>query len=292
MHIGDGRDCKRGGWLRPGAAACAAILAAVAAALAAGAGCAPRGEATVGLEAYRLVAGPKRVEGVGDNLSGLSYDARTGTLWAVLNGPETLLEMTPDGRVVRTVALAGGDTEGVEVLGDGRLAVVEELTGRLVVFRLVESGGETGVDAASVQSLQVEDEPGGNTGLEGLAYDAAGRQFFIVKEKNPPRLYEVRLAGAGDDLAGAEVRTLWEFGEATVAIDDAAGCHYDPRTGHLLVVSDESACVVECTLEGREVGRLAVAGVPKAEGVTLDADGALYVVSEPNLFMVYRKKGN
>jgi uncharacterized protein YjiK len=75
-----------------------------------------------------------------------------------------------------------------------------------------------------------------------------------------------------------------------VGASDAAGCHFDAETSHLLVVSDEDACVIECTLDGREVARMRLEGAPQAEGVTLDDRRNLYVVSEPNLLFVFSRE--
>jgi uncharacterized protein YjiK len=65
---------------------------------------------------------------------------------------------------------------------------------------------------------------------------------------------------------------------------------FDAETGRLLVVSDEGGCLLTCTLEGEVVGRLDLLDAPQPEGVALGPDGAIYVVSEPNLLYVLRRK--
>ena len=71
----------------------------------------------------------------------------------------------------------------------------------------------------------------------------------------------------------------------------------DPRTGHLLALSDQSKLLLELDSAGKPVSSLSLfAGrhglsrnVPQAEGVASDNAGNLYLISEPNLFYVFRK---
>ena len=61
-------------------------------------------------------------------------------------------------------------------------------------------------------------------------------------------------------------------------------------------MSHESRNIVQCSLDGRPVSRLSLdvgsAGlkraIPQAEGITMDDRQVLYVLSEPNLFYVFK----
>jgi len=78
---------------------------------------------------------------------------------------------------------------------------------------------------------------------------------------------------------------------------DISGLHYDAKSERLLILSHESACVVEANKYGIETSRLLLRGgkaglsrtIFKAEGVALDKRGTLYIVSEPNLLYVFKK---
>jgi uncharacterized protein YjiK len=263
---------------------------AAAAAVAAFAGCLakrpappepPPPPASLDLHEYRAEGEPVEVEGVFDNLSGLAYSPATGTLFAVLNGPSVLLELTTAGEVLRTIDLGLGDTEGVEILPSGELAVLEERSAAIHFVKIegeaFEVTGTVAVDPAL---------PHSNLGPEGIAYDPARRCLYACKEKEPLQLYRVPLPGpdeAGEAAAGERLFVI-------PGMTDAAGLHFDAATGHLVVLSDETACLVELTLEGEEVSRLDGLGTPQAEGVTMDGSGAVYVVSEPNLFYVFRRR--
>ncbi|MBS3734707.1 MAG: SdiA-regulated domain-containing protein [Phycisphaerae bacterium] len=254
---------------------------------AAGDGGEPGGTA-LDLTRYRLAGEPVAVAGVRQNLSGVTYVPETKSLWGVINYPTGLVEMTPDGRVKRRLPLlGGGDTEGITALGGGKLAITEEGAQMVLIFDIPAADAEA-VDLSAAEAIAVTDSPGGNKGMEGVAYDPKGRRLFVVKEK-PPALYGVTLPAEGQDLDKATSRKRWDFNEDTVNISDAAGVCWHADSGHLLVVSDESACVVECTLSGREISRLDVEA-PQPEGVAIGPDGTLYVVSEPNVLLVFTPK--
>ncbi|MNZ92814.1 SdiA-regulated [compost metagenome] len=72
----------------------------------------------------------------------------------------------------------------------------------------------------------------------------------------------------------------------------------DPRSGHTLLLSDESRLLVELDLEGRPRSFIGLfgglhglmRGIQQAEGVAMDAEGNIYVVGEPNRFYVFSRK--
>ena len=69
------------------------------------------------------------------------------------------------------------------------------------------------------------------------------------------------------------------------------------RSGHLLALSDESGLILELDVNGRPLSTMSLSKgrqglqktVPQAEGIAMDDDGTLYLVSEPNLFYVFKK---
>ena len=79
---------------------------------------------------------------------------------------------------------------------------------------------------------------------------------------------------------------------------DLSDIHFDAQTGHLILLSDESRLVMELGADGRMLSYRSLNGLfsdlkrsaPQPEGVTLDDDGTLYVVSEPNLFYSFRRE--
>lgn len=73
---------------------------------------------------------------------------------------------------------------------------------------------------------------------------------------------------------------------------DISGLDLDSRTGHLLVLSDESRMLLELDSRGEPFSFMSfMAGfnglsqsIGQAEGVAMDGHGKIYVVGEPNLF--------
>ena len=80
-------------------------------------------------------------------------------------------------------------------------------------------------------------------------------------------------------------------------VRDLSSLQFDERSGHLLALSDESKLLLELDLDGRPISTLSLKkgrhglekSVPQAEGIAMDDEGTVYVVSEPNLFYVFKK---
>ena len=85
--------------------------------------------------------------------------------------------------------------------------------------------------------------------------------------------------------------------DARLFVRDLSSLQFDERSGHLLALSDESRLLLELDIDGRPISTLSLKKgrhglkktVPQAEGVAMDDEGTLYVVSEPNLFYVFKK---
>lgn len=241
---------------------------------------------------YRVAIDAKPVAGVSGNLSGLTYDEQREQFWAVVNNPEELLALSKDGELLGRYPLSGfSDVEGVTYLGDDLLLLVEERAQTLVLVAVPERPGSLSRAGAKVLTLGIPS--GENQGFEGLGYDRSGDRLFVVKEHSPRKLYEIR--GLKSSMQGhfnLQVidRDKWLADKDFAA--DLSSVEYDPVSGHLLLLSDESKLLMELDNAGSMVSLLSLfstfagldSSVPQAEGVSLDAQGNLYLVSEPNLF--------
>ncbi|MEH3087354.1 MAG: SdiA-regulated domain-containing protein [Xylophilus ampelinus] len=249
------------------------------------------------LDRYRMDGAARPVEGIDRNLSGLAFDAERQRLIAVVNRPATLLLLDLEGRVTGRHRLRNAsDVEGVAFLGGGRIALVEEGTRRVLLATLPRDGRDADMDLQSAPSLRLDFGDGAgaaaapgarrNQGLEGVGYDPARDQLYVVKEHSPRGLY--RITGWGrpepDAPAAFAIEDLSAWLRQSVGATDLSSIEVDPDTGHLLLLSDESQSLVELDRQGARVGALRLDGVPQAEGVALGSDGTVYLVSEPNLF--------
>ncbi|MDD1506296.1 SdiA-regulated domain-containing protein [Pseudomonas sp. CNPSo 3701] len=251
------------------------------------------------LNDYEVVIEGKRLEGVKEDVSALTYDPDRKSLFTVTNQNSRLIELSLEGEVLRQIELVGfGDAEAVEYVAPGHLVIADERPQRLVDVRIDDA--TTSVNAGDGQQLSVTLDMGrANKGFEGLAYDLMGKRLFVAKERDPLRIYEVRGFPKLDPSAPSSVQISENLErDAAIFVRDLSSLHYDSRTGHLLALSDESRLVVELDQDGKPISSLSLLpgqhglkkSVPQAEGITMDDQGVLYLTSEPNLFYVFKKK--
>lgn len=241
------------------------------------------------LPEYRVDIDGRPIDGVADNASGITYDHDRDSLWVVLNSPPTLVELDMDLQFQRRIELRNfKDTEGVAYLGEGEFAIVDERH-MAVVVATIEEGTDT-LDRHQLRELILYRDGTGNNGLEGIAVDRPEKRLYAVSESDPGQLFKV-----DGFLQHGQTHSVGRSLEARdVGMDDLSGLHFDATTRHLLLLSAESRKLAEVDLSGNTISSMALqaglggltATVPQAEGVTLDADGRLYLVSEPNL--IYR----
>ena len=89
-----------------------------------------------------------------------------------------------------------------------------------------------------------------------------------------------------------------QLNKADLDMRNLSALAVDPRTGHLLVLSADSHLLLELDEKGEQVSFMTLLGgfnglkntIPRAEGVTMDENGVLYMVSEPNLFYRFEKQ--
>ncbi|WP_313518369.1 SdiA-regulated domain-containing protein [Pseudomonas sp.] len=252
---------------------------------------------SVWLPDYRVTVEGRKIEGLDEDLSALTYDPDRKTLFSVTNKHQRLVELSLDGRLLRSVELVGfRDPEAVEYVEPNVYVIADERRQQLVRVQLDEN--TRSFDASTAQQLSLGLGTNGNKGFEGLGYDIEGKRLFVAKERDPVRIYEVR--GFPYDAApeSIAVHVLEDRKrDAGLFVRDLSSLEYDRKTGHLLVLSDESRMILELDVEGRPISSLSlragqnglVDSIPQPEGLAMDEKGALYIVSEPNLFYRFEK---
>lgn len=245
------------------------------------------------LPGYRFDIEGREIPGIEDNLSGLDFDHDRGELIGVINRPGEVVILDTEGRLLRRHRLVGAsDVEALAWLGNDRIALLQEGRRSIAVTTLPHHDGEAiHINPASVHALA----PGArdNSGPEGMAYDSATDTLYVTKEHSPVALYAIRGLRNGGDLTTTD---LTEWLKQMPFATDFSSIEFDRRHRHLLLLSDESQMLVEIgprgepvswrSLDASSVGRLPA---PQPEGVTLDDQGTIYVVSEPNLFYRLRR---
>lgn len=250
---------------------------------------------------FKAVIQARPVEGV-TNLSGIAYDFDRNRLLGITNsGAMEIVALNRDGELLGRYPLIGfEDAEGIAYIGGGRVVIADEQLQQLDIITLPDAPGPIHVEQAQFVAIGVNLSEH-NKGFEGVAYDAANDRVFAIKERDPRQLYSITgmVASMGGPLQ-IRIKDLTSWVERSVFSRDLSEGYYDPKTGHLLLLSDESRNITELDDKGDFVSILSLrsqAGdlkrtVPQAEGMTMDADGELYVVSEPNLFYRFSKSKN
>ena len=256
----------------------------------------PAGQ-SIGLDRYRVVVEAQPVEGLDDDISALTYDPDRKTLFTVTNARSELIELSLDGRILRRVPLTGfGDPEAVEYVGPNSYVITDERQQRLIRVRLEDD--TMFLDAGDAEQLSLGIGLNGNKGFEGLAYDSAGKRLFVAKERDPMLIYEVHGFPHDNPEKPYAVHVVQDRKrDSRLFVRDLSSLQFDERSGHLLALSDESRLVLELDVEGRPLSTLSLrkgfqglqATVPQAEGIAMDEAGTIYLVSEPNLFYVFKQ---
>lgn len=252
------------------------------------------------LAGYRADIQGRAIEGLARNTSGLSYSTASGTLFAVINRPPALAELSTDGVLLRSLPLPGlQDPEGITHVGGDLFLVSVESEHRLHWIRIGPETGTVRMEQASALDLGFSSWH--NLGLEGISWDEARQTLLLVNEKFPKRVIKVRGLGLpGDQPApGPSIRSWRPRGMAAFLGADLASVTTRGPAGNLLLLSQASGLVTEYSPAGRLLGVLPLwAGlhgldqaVPQAEGMATGPDGTIYIVSEPNLFYRFRSPG-
>ncbi|QNH74973.1 SdiA-regulated domain-containing protein [Pseudomonas protegens] len=248
--------------------------------------------ASIWLPSYRAVIDAKALPGMErDEASDLSYNPHSKTLFSVMGKNPFLLELTLQGDVLRKMPLVGwSNPEGVAVLENGLLAIVDERQHSLVIVK---------VDA-NTQALNIADFPqydlgpsqDQNKAFEAIAWNPRKQQLLLGEER-PPALFTWNSDGS-QVLKGDKQKLASD----ELDLRNLSALGVDPRTGHVLVLSADSHLLLELDEQGEQVSFMALLGgfnglkktIPRAEGVAMDEAGNLYMVSEPNLFYRFEKQ--
>ena len=243
---------------------------------------------------------------LGQEVSGVTYNQDTGTLFIVGDGGTSVTQVTTKGALIDTMTLAKGsspqgtefyDPEGIAYVGGGTFVMVEERDRQAVQFTY-NAGTTLGRGDASTVVLGTDI---GNVGLEGMSYDPQTGGFIFVKEISPQGLFQTTIdfkAGTASNGSASTVNSTNLFDPASMKLGDIADVYAlsnvalldgTASSGNLLVLSQQDGRIVEVTRSGEVVSTLTIrtdlgnklsVADQQHEGVAMDDAGNLYVVSE------------
>ncbi|MFD0913396.1 SdiA-regulated domain-containing protein [Methylophilus luteus] len=234
------------------------------------------------------------------NASGLAYNHETGTLFTVLNDKGLIVEFSLDGEPVREIKVHGtDDLEGISHLEKDFYVVADERESKLWLLQIKADTREISVKDAKLLGYGINER--GNKNFEGVTYDSVHHRLIVVKERDPK--YVMSVTGLYEPDASKqsqiEMKHMRQFDPALKwALRDLSSVTYHEPSGHFFLLSDESKLLKQFNEAGQALGSLALwkgfhglhESVPQAEGVSIDNQGNVYIVSEPNLFYMFKLK--
>jgi uncharacterized protein YjiK len=221
--------------------------------------------------------------------SAVTYNWTTDTLFVLGDEGDALVEVSKTGAQLGVMTLSGfDDTEGLTYIGGGQFVLSEE---RLRDAYLLTYSAGGSVSRSTLPSADLGTTIG-NIGIEGISYDPRDGSFITVKEKTPQ---EVNKNVINFGTGTAAVSSLFTSNLGVTDLSDVQVLATVPSlTGtadedNLLIFSQESARLLEVDRSGNVLGQFDFSAyADSAEGVTIDADGNIYVVAEngsnPQLF--------
>jgi uncharacterized protein YjiK len=187
------------------------------------------------------------------------------------------------------------DMEGITHIADNRYVIADEGDNRLVLVVLEDDA--TNVDVSNAPKLKLGLNLTKNKNFEGVSWDSKNNRLLVVKERDPKYILSVQgffEAKAGEFL---EIKHLDKYDAAIKwSLRDLSSVTYHDETDSLVLLSDESQLIKEYDDHGRAIGALALwkgfhglkDHVAQAEGIAIGPDGSIYIMSEPNLFYVFK----
>jgi len=170
------------------------------------------------------------------------------------------------------------------------MAIVDERQHHLTIVKVTPQ--TTTLNIADFPKYDLGPSKDQNKAFEALAWDPRNQQL-ILGEERPAAMFTWKSDGS-DLLKGDKQKVV----SNALDLRNLSSLTIEPRTGHTLALSADSHMLLELNENGEKVSFMTLLGgfnglkdtIPRAEGVALDEEGNLYIVSEPNLFYSFKKK--
>lgn len=253
-------------------------------------------KASLNLDDYQVEIEGKKIIGVNDDISGLTFNIESNTLYSVLNGKPFVVEMDLKGNVLRTVKVDGvHDMEGITHVDKNRYVVADEYDQKLILLEIDDYVEVVDATQAPQISLGITSN-GNNKDFEGVSWDQHHKRLLVVKERDPLGIIEITgFVEDKKDISQLRISQIKPADPSSLKLRDFSSVTYHDPNNHLVVLSDESKMAVEYDSEGHTLSALALwqgfhglnKNVPQAEGIAIGPDNRVYIVSEPNLFYAF-----
>jgi uncharacterized protein YjiK len=255
----------------------------------------------LGLQQYQVSIEARSIQGINKNASGLTFHPGRNSLFAVVNKPAQVIELSTEGKVLRQIPLMGAaDIEGISHQQGNHFFIIEERKQRMT---RIEIDDETrSLDIKGKPQISLAINAGNNIGLEGVSWDSNNERLLFVKEKRPLGIFE--LYGLTDLFQSNRLNLLFREwrpeAPGHILLNDLSSLTYHEPSGHLFLLSDESKLLLEYDANGQALNMLVLragwhslkASIPQAEGVAIGNNREIFILSEPNLFYRFSPAAN
>lgn len=226
------------------------------------------------------------------NLSGITYNENSDTLFVITNSPRDIYELDKNGKVLRKIDLKGfKDTEDITFIKENTFAILDEELSGIFIVNINEDTKFISIEN-SIKNFIFDIKKFENFGLEGISYDKVEDKFYVVNERNPKKIVSIKGIMQNNQI---EVKVKDELLENNFYLADLSAIHFDDVDRKLYVLSDESALLGRVDdkksfrkyldLMDNEIS----SKMMNPEGITKDKEGNIYIVSEPNLFLSIKR---
>lgn len=258
-----------------------------------------------GLGGYQLVGihalptnSPRPFSAPQFEASAVTWNPDTNTLFMLGDGGGFVMETTLSGTPIGYMSFASGssphanefyDPEGLAYVGGGRFVMTEERYRTAVQFTYVAGSMLQRAQTSTVKLGTTV----GNTGLEGLTFDPVTGGYIFVNERSgsgaSQNVFQTGIdfgAGTATNGGPGTLDNAALFPAANVGFPSLNDVYalanvFGTGTTNLLVLTH--GAVAEMTRGGTLLATLALPGIGagyQVEGMTLDAAGNLYLVSD------------
>ena len=243
------------------------------------------------LSNYTNVEAERTLSYANDDLSGITYNPVTDTYFMIQNNGGRIWEVDKNFNLLRVIRMLNNsfdDSEDIVYMGNSEYAIVNEASQLFIVSIFSDTTTLDAADTSTVQTIRFGSD-GGNIGPEGVAFDQATQTFYIVKEMQPKAIYSFQRPAAGnqsivpDEPFDAET----VFANVLGTYGDLSAITFDHRDNTLLILSHTRHQVLNVDITGNVLGVLELSDNRQAEGITLDENGSIQIVSEANFQRTY-----
>lgn len=244
--------------------------------------------------------------------SGITYNWDTDTLFVIGDEGETLTQISKTGDFINAMHFdfntsprelrALDDPEGLAYLGGNKFMIADErdVMGRVTSY----TPGALLTQQDFAASSYSFGPASANEGLEGIAYDPHDNAVWGIREQNPLSVYKMTGVPEITGIPGSTIVTepidrrfisRWNTNplDAPLGVLQASDIYAlsacaafdldETRRLNLLILARNQSLILEVTRTGTVVDVLDLSGIGgnrTIEGLTMDKDGTLYLISE------------